>query len=92
LGLVNGTTNTIKDIIWKEGTDIKKDPPQSLFITVDNYNRPTLFIYKNSKNIFPIFPIFYKWEGTRGTCLQYQFIITLVFTITIHKSQGLMLK
>ena len=27
LGLVNGTTGIIKDIIQKEGADIKKDPP-----------------------------------------------------------------
>ena len=33
----------------------------------------------------------YKWEGTRGSYLQYQFLITLAFAFTIHKSQGLIL-
>ncbi len=43
LGLVNNTTNIIKDIIQKGYVDIKKDQPQSLLIVVDRYNGPALF-------------------------------------------------
>ena len=43
LGLVNGTTGTVKDIIQKGHADIKKDQPQLLLIIVDRYNGPALF-------------------------------------------------
>ena len=43
LGLVNGTTGTVEDVIWKGHVDIKKDQPQSLLIAVNGYNRPALF-------------------------------------------------
>ena len=43
LDLVNSTTSIVKDIVQKEHADIKKDQPQALLITVDSYNRPTLF-------------------------------------------------
>ena len=32
-----------------------------------------------------------KWEGTRGSYLQHQFLITLAFAFTVYKSQGLIL-
>ena len=70
LGLVNGTITTIKDIVQKEGTDIKKDPPQLLLIAVNKYDGPALFTRKDSKNVVPIFPILYEWEGTKGTYLR----------------------
>ena len=43
LGLVNGITGIVKDIIQKGHADIKKDQPQSLLIVVDRYNGPALF-------------------------------------------------
>jgi hypothetical protein len=30
LGLVNGTTGTVEDVVWKEHADVKKDQPQAL--------------------------------------------------------------
>ena len=68
IGLVNGATGIIKDIVWKEGTDIKKDLLQALLVAVDWYNGPTLFTSSDSKKIVPIFPTFYEWEGFKGTC------------------------
>jgi ATP-dependent DNA helicase PIF1 len=35
MGLVNGTTGTIEDVVWKEGADVKKDLPQALLVAVD---------------------------------------------------------
>ena len=49
LGLVNGTTSIVKDIIQKGYADIKKDQPQLLLVIVDRYNRPTLFTQQDSK-------------------------------------------
>jgi hypothetical protein len=45
-----------------------------------------LFIYKDSKNIIFIFPILYKWEGTKSTCLWRQFTAILAFAITVYKN------
>lgn len=86
LGLVNGTTGIVKDIVWKRHTDIKKDQPQSLLITVDKYNGPALFTRQDSKKVVPIFSVLCKWEGIRGSCLRRQFPITLAFAFTIYKS------
>ena len=66
--------------------DIKKDQLQSLLITIDGYNGPALFTQQNSKKVIPIFPILCKWEGIKGSYLQYQFPITLAFAFTIYKS------
>ena len=70
LGLVNGTTSIVKDVIQKGHADIKKDQPQLLLITVDKYNGPTLFTQQDSKKVVPIFSVLYKQEGIRGSCLQ----------------------
>ena len=68
LGLVNGTTSIVKDIIQKGHADIKKDQPQLLLITVDRYNGPALFTQQDSKKVVPIFSVLHKQEGTRGSC------------------------
>ena len=91
MGLVNGATSIIEDIVQKEGADVKKDLPQALLVAVDRYNGPTLFTSSNGKRVVPIFPTFREWEGSKGTCSRRQFPIVLAFALTIHKSQGLTL-
>ncbi len=71
LGLVNGTTGIVEDIVQKGHADIKKDQPQSLLIVVDRYNRPALFTWQDGKKVVPIFSVLYKWEGIRGSCSRY---------------------
>ena len=71
LGLVNGTTSIVKDIIQKGHVDIKKDQPQLLLIIVDRYNRPTLFTQQDSKKVIFIFSVLYKQESIRGFYLQH---------------------
>ena len=70
LGLVNGTTSIVKNIIQKGHADIKKNQPQLLLIIVDRYNRPTLFTWQDSKKVITIFSVLYKQEGIRGSYLQ----------------------
>ena len=70
LGLVNGTTSIVKDIIQKGHADIKKDQPQLLLVTVNRYNGPALFTQQDSKKVVPIFSILYKQEGIRGSYLR----------------------
>ena len=70
MGLVNSTTGIIEDIVQKEGVDIKKDLLQALLVVVDRYDGLILFTGRNSKKIVPIFPTFYKQEGSKGTCLR----------------------
>ena len=62
-----------------------------LLIVVDWYNGPVLFTSSDSKKVVPIFPTLHEWEGSKGTCSRHQFPIVLAFTLTIRKSQGLML-
>ena len=63
MGLVNGTTNTIEDVVWKEGANIKKDLPQALLVAVNQYNRPALFTGSNGKGVVPIFFILCEWSS-----------------------------
>jgi hypothetical protein len=62
-----------------------------LLVVVNWYNGPILFTNSNGKKVVPIFPTFYKWEGSKGTYLRRQFPIILVFVFTIYKSQRLTL-
>ena len=71
LGLVNSTTNIVKDVIQKEHADIKNNQPQLLLITVDRYNGPTLFTQQDSKKVVPIFSVLCKQEGIRGSYLRH---------------------
>ena len=68
LGLVNGTTGIVKDVVWKGHADIKKDQPQLLLIAVDGYNGPALFTWQDGKKVVPIFSVLCEQEGTRGSC------------------------
>ena len=91
LGLVNSSTSIIKDIIQKEHANVKRDQPQALLIIVDSYNGPALFTQQDGRKVIPIFSILRKWEGAKGSYLRRQFLVTLAFTLTIYKSQGLIL-
>ena len=69
IGLVNSATSILKDMVWKEGADIKKDLLQALLVAVNWYNRPALFTGSDGKKVVPIFPTLYKQEGSKGTYL-----------------------
>ena len=69
MGLVNGATGIIKDVVWKEGVDIKKDLLQVLLVAVNRYNRPALFTGSNSKKVVPIFLTLCEWKGSKSIYL-----------------------
>ncbi len=71
LGLVNGTTGIVEDVIQKEYMDIKKDQPQLLLVVVDRHNRLALFTWQDNKKVVPIFSVLRKQEGTRGSYLRH---------------------
>ncbi len=60
LGLVNGITGIIENIVWKAHTDIKKDQPQSLLIAINSYNGLALFSWQDRKKVVPIFSVFHE--------------------------------
>jgi ATP-dependent DNA helicase PIF1 len=93
LGLANGITGTVEDVVWKEHADIKKDQPQALLIVVDGYSGPALYTQQDGRKVIPVFSILREWEGARGSCSRRQFPVTLAFALTVHnlKSQGLTL-
>jgi ATP-dependent DNA helicase PIF1 len=90
LGLVNGTTGTVEDVVWKEQADITKDQPQAL-TAADGYNGPALYTQQDGGKVTPVFSILREWEGARGSCSRHQFPVTLALALTMHKSQGLTL-
>jgi ATP-dependent DNA helicase PIF1 len=91
LGLINGTTGTVEDVVWKEHADVKKDQPQALLTAVDGYSGPALFTQQDGKKAIPVFSVLREWEGAGGSCSRRQFPVTLAFALTVHKSQGLTL-
>jgi hypothetical protein len=59
---------TVRDIIWQEGADYKRDPPSALLIDFDDYNQsaPSLVIdLESGRVLVPIFRA--KRDWVKGT-------------------------
>ncbi|XP_074596278.1 ATP-dependent DNA helicase Pif1-like [Brevipalpus obovatus] len=84
-GLVNGSLGTVRYIVYP--TD-RRPPALPLFILVefDNYQGPYI-----TQNLFPIVPITRSWNDGNVTRSRRQFPLSLAYSMTIHKSQGLTL-
>jgi ATP-dependent exoDNAse (exonuclease V) alpha subunit len=90
-GLVNGSMGTVQDIIFKEN----QGPPSfpiAVLISFDNYKGPTIASLE-SKRVIPIASIRCTWNSkSEAICSRLQIPVYLVWAITVHKSQGLMLQ
>jgi ATP-dependent DNA helicase PIF1 len=88
-GLVNGTLGTIHDIAWKVGRNPSTDAPDHLLISFDGYTGPG-FIGDGTQNpIVPIFKSIREFARGNKVCHRIQFPMTIAYSVTIHKAQGL---
>ena len=65
--------------------------PIAVLIEFDTYFGPAI-IAADGKRLVPIVPVRHTWEGKKGLCSRLQIPICLAWTITVHKSQGLILE
>ena len=82
-GLVNGTTGTVKAIIYDEGIT-PPELPLYILVDFDNYAGPCI-----KDNLFPVVPVTATWTYQNIKYTRKQFPLTLAHAITIHKCQGL---
>ncbi|KAK3926418.1 ATP-dependent DNA helicase [Frankliniella fusca] len=89
-GLVNGAMGEIEEIVYNEDAHPSHDPPSVLICKFPCYKGPYL---DEVKKTVPIIPLTKSWINADGTnCSREQFPITLAYSTTIHKSQGLTLQ
>ena len=84
-GLVNGALGTVHDIIWSAGSDWCRDPPFAVLVAFDNYKCPALD-GDGLSNVVPIFRSTREFIRSLKPYHQTQFLLTVAYTITIHKS------
>ncbi|KAI3851247.1 hypothetical protein MKX03_002235 [Papaver bracteatum] len=88
-GLVNGSTGTVKDIIYKEGDESPGDIPIAVLVEFDKYIGPKAY---EESTVVPIVPVTTNWISSSGVpCQRFQLPLILCWAITVHKSQGLTL-
>ena len=89
-GLVNGLVGIVQEIIFEENHS-PPSLPIAVMVEFDNYSGPAI-LAADGKRLVPIVPVRHTWEGKKGPCSRLQIPICLAWTITVHKSQGLILE
>ncbi|KAI3924838.1 hypothetical protein MKW98_031089 [Papaver atlanticum] len=88
-GLVNGSTGTVKDIIYKEGDESPGNISIAVLVEFDKYIGPRAY---EESTVVPIIPVTTNWISSSGVPYQrFQLPLILCWAITVHKSQGLTL-
>lgn len=83
-GLVNGKLGTVCDIIWKEGSDCRKDPPFAVLVSFDDYVGPTMTT-DDGHEVVPVMRSRQEFFRGAASCLRIQFPLTNAFCY--HRSQ-----
>lgn len=87
-GLVNGSMGKVIDIVYDPDATPGYDAPAVLICQFDSYKGPYL---NDELKTVPIIPILSSWDKFSQNCTRLQFPVTLSYSATIFKSQGLTL-
>lgn len=89
-GLVNGALGDVYDIAWKHDVaDPRSESPFLLLIRFDRYTGPPYFEDPSLANVVPVFRSTRDFLIGNISCTRSQFPITVAYSITVHKSQGM---
>ena len=88
-GLVNGACGEVFDIVYLPGKTSPNDFPLTILVNFKKYRGPA-FISSNP-TVVPLYPIMATWKDSTTLCTRLQFPLTLSWSMTVHKCQGLTL-
>jgi len=92
-GLVNGSTGTIKDILYHSRNPLNiytlNDQPYAIIVKINGYNGPQFFPEDPQKlNWLPLFPQTASWSYSDQQCTRTAYPISLAWAWTPWKAQG----
>ena len=87
-GLNNGTTCTVRYILYLEG---RKPPelPVLVLVHCPQYRGPSFL--PDEPNIVPIAPVLQQWYSRKQNCTRQMIPLMPAYAVTIHKAQGMSL-
>lgn len=88
-GLVNGSLGTVYDISWDAGKDPQTQSPDHVLVQCDQYSGPSIINNTQIRPVVPVFKADHKFTRGNKVCRRIQFHLTMVYAVTVHKSQGL---